>query len=481
MKNEEVNSTHPHESGRTLRGVAENKSEPDNSSNGSQVIQQNASMNAIDVGGSWCLTDGNITEPIPGEIVQEIMARVNSDVQVGMSMAVDFFSKAWSMGQSFGSIATFDQFQNVVDDGTKKLAIKGDEMAEKAQAVHAEMLQALEQAHKQGHQESEDYLSEVLSQFESVMKAAANPNNTESLPFVTAQVMVEKLTEAFADFEEMRKEDVSKMNETLSKSLQSFQEAHSNFVAAFDKANEAKDEALWKALGLKDKLDDAEDKSTAKGVKFEDDVSEQLTALAGHFGDDFEDVGNKTDGIGNSKVGDHLSTIMHGKKPVGKIVFEDKAGQTQIGGASGLVSQLNQSMAHYGADAAIGIVNSKRAPARLKNSGYLRTSSNTHLVCVDWEEGDFTILDILYPIVREIVTIQSAKSTGEDSSAVSNAVVEICEEALSDLKEFNKLKLNLRNSVAAGALNTASALEVAQNKLQATFQRLVSLHREDPE
>ena len=257
MKKEKVNSTHPHESGRTLRGVAENKSEPDNSTNGSQVIQQNASMNAIDVGGSWCLTDGNITEPIPGEIVQEIMARVNSDVQVGMSMAVDFFSKAWSMGQSFGSIATFDQFQNVVDDGTKKLAIKGDEMAEKAQAVHAEMLLALEQAHKKGHQESEDYLSEVLSQFESVMKAAANPNNTESLPFVTAQVMVEKLTEAFADFEEMRKEDVSNMNETLSKSLQSFQEAHSNFVAAFDKANEAKDEALWKALGLKDKLDDA--------------------------------------------------------------------------------------------------------------------------------------------------------------------------------------------------------------------------------
>ena len=99
-------------------------------------------------------------------------------------------------------------------------------------------------------------------------------------------------------------------------------------------------------------------------------------------------------------------------------------------------------------------------------------------MCVDWEEGDFTILDILYPIVREIVAIQNAKNAGENSSIDSNAVIEICEEALSDLKELSKLKLNLRNSVAAGALNAASALEVAQNKFQATFQRLITLHRE---
>jgi len=229
---------------------------------------------------------------------------------------------------------------------------------------------------------------------------------------------------------------------------------------------------------LKDKLDEAEDKSTAKGLKFEEAVSEQITAIAGHFGDKLEDVGTQTDGIGNSKVGDHLSTVMHGTKVVGKIVFEDKAGQTLIGGASGLVSQLNKAMNNYGADAGIGIVNSKRAPARLRNAGYLRTSSNTHLVCVDWEEGDFTILDILYPIVREIVAIQNAKNAGENSSIDSNAVIEICEEALSDLKELSKLKLNLRNSVAAGALNAASALEVAQNKFQATFQRLITLHRE---
>ena len=169
---------------------------------------------------------------------------------------------------------------------------------------------------------------------------------------------------------------------------------------------------------------------------------------------------------------------MHGTKAVGKIVFEDKAGQTLIGGASGIVSQLNKAMTSYGADAGIGIVNSKRAPARLKNAGYLRTSSNTHLVCVDWEENDFTILEILYPIVREIVAIQNVNNAGDDSSIDSNAVVEICEEALSDLKELNKLKLNLRNTVANGALNAASALEVAQNKFQATFQRLITLHRE---
>ena len=138
-------------------------------------------------------------------------------------------------------------------------------------------------------------------------------------------------------------------------------------------------------------------------------------------------------------------------------------------------------MTNYGADAGIGIVNFKRAPARLKKAGYLRISSNIHIVCVDWEEDDFVSLDILYAIVREIVTALHENSAGEDSSVDHNAVIEICEEALSDLKDFNKLKLNLRNTVAAGALNTASALEVAQNKFQATFQRLIILHREVPE
>lgn len=450
---------------------------PTRPSNGTKELTMNESMNMIAATG-WYLTDGNIRVELPEQIVEDIMSRVNSDAQVGMSMAADFFSKAWSMGQSFGSIATLDQFQHVVDDGTKKLAEERDELAEQAKIVHDEMVKALTEAHTKGNQDSAEFLAKALSQLEAVMKAAANPNNTESLPFVTAQVMLEKLTEAFNNFELMRKKDVSSMNDALIKSLQSFHESHNSFVVAFEKANDAKDEALWKALGLKDKLDEAEDKSTAKGLKFEDAVSEQLTAIAGHFSDQFADVGTETDGIGNSKVGDHLSTVMHGTKVVGKIVFEDKAGQTLIGGASGIVSQLNKAMTSYGADAGIGIVNSKRAPARLKNAGYLRTSSNTHLVCVDWEENDFTILEILYPIVREIVAIQNANNAGDDSSIDSNAVVEICEEALSDLKELNKLKLNLRNTVANGALNAASALEVAQNKFQATFQRLITLHRE---
>jgi polyhydroxyalkanoate synthesis regulator phasin len=452
---------------------------PTNPGNGTEDIILNETMNNI-VATGWYLTDGDVKVELPVKTVEEIMARVNYDVQVGMNLAVDFFGKAWSMGQSFGSIATLDQFQNVVDDGTKKLAVKGDEMAEQARVVHAEMLLAWKEAHKEGNQETADYLLEVLSQFETVMKAAANPNNTESLPFVTAQVMVEKLTEAFEKFEQMRQHEFSSMNDALADNLQIYHEAFSSFVATFTEVNNARYAALKEALGLKEKLDQAEDKGTGKGLKFEDAVSEQLTAIAGNFGDTLEDIGNQTDGIGNSKVGDHLSTIMHGAKVVGKIVFEDKSGQTSIGGASGLVSQLNQAMQHYGADAGIGIVNSKRAPARLRKAGYLRTSSNTYIVCVDWDENDFMILDILYPIVREIVSVQNTNNAGEDSGIDSNAVIEICEEALSDLKELNKLRLNLHNN-AKGTLNAAAALEVAQNKFQVAFQRLISLHKEDSE
>lgn len=468
MTEETVNSTHVHEGSGTVKDGARTEGDPGISSNGTQVKISNASMTIAPR--SWYLTDGDISKPLPAAIVKGLLDIAGSDTQVGMSMAIDLFGTAWSMAQNYRSNVSIDQFQRVVND-----------MVKQTHVLSEESLLAQSDAHSKGNQQFADALKEALSQLDDAMKAATNPNNTESLPFVTAEVMVGKLTEAFTNFEKMRKQEEGNMNETLIESLNSYNQSFSNFEAVYKSESEAREKALWEALGLKQQLDEAEDKTATKGAKFEDDVSEQLTALAGHFGDKLEDVGNQTDGIGNSKVGDHIATIMHGKKLVGKIVFEDKSGSVLIGGASGLVSQLNQAITNYGADAGIGIVNSKRAPARLKKAGYLRTSSNTHLVCVDWDEGDFSVLDILYPIVRELVTIQSINSAGEDSSVDSNAVIEICEEALSDLKEFNKLKLNLRNTVASGALNTATALEVAQNKLQATFLRLISLHREDPE
>ena len=58
-------------------------------------------------------------------------------------------------------------------------------------------------AHVQGNQDSVDLFAEALSQLLVVIKEAANPKNTESLPFVTAEVMLEKLKEAFNKFEEM--------------------------------------------------------------------------------------------------------------------------------------------------------------------------------------------------------------------------------------------------------------------------------------
>ena len=108
MTNEEVNSTHPHESGRTVKDGADTQSDLGDSSNGSQVITENASMTIAMT--EWYLSDGNIKVGLPVESVDEIMSRVNSDVQVGMSMAVDFFSKAPQPRTTVASSTTVPSF-----------------------------------------------------------------------------------------------------------------------------------------------------------------------------------------------------------------------------------------------------------------------------------------------------------------------------------------------------------------------------------
>ena len=103
-------------------------------------------------------------------------------------------------------------------------------------------------------------------------------------------------------------------------------------------------ESFREALGLKSMLDESHESSHIKGADFEGDISGQLVTLAGNFSDELEDIGESTDGIGSSKIGDHLVTVRNGKNSNGKIVFEDKSGTFTVGGTAGIVAQLKTAM-----------------------------------------------------------------------------------------------------------------------------------------
>ena len=225
--------------------------------------------------------------------------------------------------------------------------------------------------------------------------------------------------------------------------------------------------------------EESQAKANDKGKAFELQVSEMLGYLAGTFGDSLEDIGEETDGIGSSKIGDHLLTLRTGAKDTGRIVVEDKVGKFTMSGASSLPSQLSTAMTNHNADAAIGIVNVKCAPKKLQKLGYISPQSNMHIVVVDCETEDWAGLEILYPIVRQLLIIQQQTKNASESHIDSGAILDLCEEQLRKLSNFNKLKRNLRKQIAEPAENIAAELNVIQAELMDAFSRLIKLHRED--
>ena len=201
-------------------------------------------------------------------------------------------------------------------------------------------------------------------------------------------------------------------------------------------------------------------------------------SLTGIFGDELQDIGDLTDGIGSSKVGDHLITVKSANQAVSKIVVEDKAGSFNIGGAKGIIAQLNKAMQNYGATVAIGVVDSENAPVKLRKNGYQRYQSNIHLVCVDWEARDFSSLEILYPLVREMALLEH-ESFSNGSDVDKESIISLCNECLTRLKDINKLKRNLRDVAAKTTLNVATELELMQSELKDNFTRLIRIHRGD--
>ena len=410
---------------------------------------------------------------MPDDIVDGICAQFGADREVGMGKAVGFMRMGYMMAQSFGSVVSTDQLQGVLDDGAERLSEHGKSWIEQMQELTNTLKQEMVEVQSEGNSKLAESLEGTVTLLDSAIKEIGNPKNTDSLPFVVAELVEQKVAAALVSATKAQDEANEEQKEALEDKLRTLEAQHASLVQAI----RCERESLREALGLKSMLEESHESSHIKGADFEGDISEQLVTLTGNFGDELEDIGELTDGVGSSKIGDHLVTVRNGKNSNGKIVFEDKSGTFTVGGTAGIVAQLKTAMTSYGATAAIGVVNAKKAPARLRKSGYQRMQSNIHLVCVDWDNDDYSGLEMLYPIVRELVIIEHHSNAGDSSSVDREAIITLCNECLTRLKDINKLKLNLRNITAKTALNVASELEVMQSELKDTFTRLIRLHR----
>lgn len=211
------------------------------------------------------------------------------------------------------------------------------------------------------------------------------------------------------------------------------------------------------------------------GLIFEDRVSEEIAIVSGVFSDVVLATGNDTLGVGQSKSGDTLVQIKDGHTEQAKISIESKSGRFSMTGKNSLSVQLEQAMANHNSDLGLAIVDASKAPKSLLKKMYLRLGENTHVVVVDIKNDDFQVLNLYYAILRELaIHERNRKTSGQEAAKIdSDHVVQICEKSIVELTKLNAVKRNLRNSVAKGALDSASLIEIQQSEMIDSFRKII--------
>ena len=198
-----------------------------------------------------------------------------------------------------------------------------------------------------------------------------------------------------------------------------------------------------------------QDKGTAKGRSYEEEVAEAVDALALPLGDDAEAVGDLKEAT--RKAGDVVVAIgaCHGPAR-GRIVFEAKNARLSKPEA---LRELERGMAERGADYAVLVVpDEELLPARTHP---LREYNGDKLfVAYDPQDGSRIALEVAYALARARVLMARGGGEGIDAGALAETV----ERALGALEEVRAIKLRL-----AGA---TTSIDSARQLIDALAERV---------
>ena len=289
-------------------------------------------------------------------------------------------------------------------------------------------------------------LAKVTKQVEFMLKNSLNPNVTGSM----AENLLSTHRRELSNVQDLLKEMKTERN----KEFQNYRDI----------------------LGINKHIDELASKPRQEdGLIFEDRVSEEIAIVSGVFSDTVLATGNETLGVGQSKSGDTLVQIKEGHTEKAKISIESKSGKFSMTGKNSLSVQLEQAMANHNSDLGLAIVDSSKAPKSLLKKMYLRLGENTHVVVVDIKNEDFQVLNLYYAILRELaIHERNRKTSGQEAAKIdSDQITQICEKAIVELTKLNAVKRNLKNSVAKGALDSASLIDLQQSEMIDVFRRII--------
>lgn len=306
-----------------------------------------------------------------------------------------------------------------------------------------------------------------------------DPDQANSIPAKTGQVLLEQATQVMSTLNEatditdektnlgkfvreqrervgeiqtMVAQSMTKMGEQLDARMKRIEDALN-----VDEALQAKEQAI----------DELQEKSSGKGIHFENDSVDALQDIAGLFGDRVEHTGGEGEGASRSKVGDIVLIINHtGLSPL-RVAIEAKAGKT---GRKDLLRQIRAGVKNRSALCGIGLMERKHMGAR---SFVVEKEDENYLVGVDWRNDDFLALEVVYRTLRiQLINdqLQSQGETDVDVDALKKSLAQI----KTDLGTFQAMKGNATNAINV-IENLRDQIETLERKLKRELKDAESL------
>ena len=310
--------------------------------------------------------------------------------------------------------------------------------------------------------ELNDSSSELSKTLKEEFENFLDPSKTESAITKIKEVLTEAKEQSKISFEEALNPSVesSKIYELKTQLVDSFN----------NKIDEISTQVsdLTTALGIEEKTAELKEKSTQKGLEFEEVVQTKLVDLAPN--DFVSRVSKEKGSVAKSDKGDHVLTISQGNENEVKIVFESKSGN-DFDSTSKIKKYLDEAMKNRDSEVGVMVFDEISRYKELSANPFFIIDENKLAVYLDKENSeDDTAFRVCYVYARQLA-LKISKT-----NVTSNEVdLSMLHDELNDIfTEINNLRaIKMANTEAKGQIDKSTQLlEGKQTKIKKSLEKL---------
>ncbi len=310
--------------------------------------------------------------------------------------------------------------------------------------------------------ELNDSSSELSKTLKEEFENFLDPSKTESAITKIKEVLTEAKEQSKLSFEEALNPSVesSKIYELKTQLVDSFN----------NKIDEISTQVsdLTTALGIEEKTAELKEKSTQKGLEFEEVVQTKLVELAPN--DFVSRVSKEKGSVAKSDKGDHVLTISQGNENEVNIVFESKSGN-DFDSTSKIKKYLDEAMMNRDSEVGVIVFDEISRYKELSANPFFIIDENKLAVYLDKENSvDDTAFRVCYVYARQLalkISNTNVTSNEVDLSMLHNELNDI-------FTEINNLRaIKMANTEAKGQIDKSTQLlEGKQTKIKKSLEKL---------